>query len=107
MREKGLQRLPECRRYVSDASVILKADGSEMDKDYDEAMRLYKIACDGGNMIGCTNVGLLYADEKSDPKESLKYLKLACDKGDASGCYYLGSAYINGEIIEKKLKRGV
>ena len=49
-------------------------------KEYDKAFELYKKACDGGEMLGCTNLGVMYANgfvvEKNEQKAVEIYKKL-------------------------------
>ena len=65
-------------------------------KEYDEAAELFKKACDGGNMHGCFNLGLMYAFgsgvEKNEQKAA-ELLKKACDGGETNGCRGLDVIY--------------
>ena len=42
-------------------------------KEYDKAAELFKKACDGGEMLGCSNLGFMYAHgngvEKTNKKQ--------------------------------------
>ena len=44
------------------AVVLLMGDKS--DTQLPSAVELYKKACDGGNMLGCTNLGFMYEKGK-------------------------------------------
>ena len=50
-----------------------------------------KKACDGGNIDGCYNLGILYEEGKGVRQSSSKakgFYGKACDGGDANGCAY-------------------
>ncbi|MCI7582086.1 tetratricopeptide repeat protein, partial [Campylobacter sp.] len=54
-----------------------------------KAVELYKKACDGGNMLGCSNLGTMYAKGSGVEKDFSKakqLFKKACDGGDMDGC---------------------
>ena len=73
-------------------------------KEYDKAAELFKKACDGGNMRGCSNLGTMYDDgigvEKNEQK-AVELYKKACDGGKVLGCFNLGIMYANGNGVEK------
>ena len=65
-------------------------------KEYDEAAELFKKACDGGKMLGCTNLGFMYANGngvEKDFSKAAELLKKACDGGDMHGCRGLDVIY--------------
>ena len=65
-------------------------------KEYDKAAELFKKACDGGNMLGCTNLGSMYANGdgvEEDFSKAAELLKKACDGGDMHGCRGLDVIY--------------
>ena len=67
-----------------------------MEQNYTEAFRYYKLACDNGVHIGCTNLGFLYENGQGVEQnytEAFRYYKLACDNGEYRGCYNLGGLY--------------
>ena len=48
-----------------------------------------KKSCDGGNAIGCYNLGVMYAKGQGIKQNNFKAIKLfkkACDGGIAAGC---------------------
>jgi uncharacterized protein len=71
---------------------------------YAEARTLYQQACDGGNMDGCDNLGVLYANGQGGLKDyaqaSALYRK-ACDGGNMHGCANLGSVYESGQGVSQ------
>ena len=79
-------------------------------KEYDKAFELYKKACDGGEMRGCTNLGVMYANgfggEKNEQK-AVELYKKACDDGEMLGCYNLGVMYAKGNGVEKDFSKAV
>ena len=73
-------------------------------KEYDKAAELYKKACDGGNMSGCFNLGIMYANGNGVEKDlgkAAELFKKACDSDIADGCRMLGALYANGNGVEK------
>ena len=73
-------------------------------KEYDKAFKSFKKACDGGDMDGCRNLGVMYecgnGVEKNEQKAAELYKK-ACDGGKMLGCYNLGVMYAKGSGVEK------
>lgn len=72
-------------------------------KSEKEIIALYKKSCDGGEWIGCTNMGTFFED--SVPAEAAKFYKLACDNKEALGCSNLGNLYREGHGVEMDLNR--
>lgn len=73
------------------ASIILKVD-----KDVERALSRFKIACDGGDGLGCYGLGkMIRAD---DTQESSEKFKLACDAGFSAGCAAVGEGILEGLI---------
>lgn len=71
---------------------------------YSKAIKFYKKACDGGNIHGCSNLGLLYTNGqgvKQNYFKANKLFKKACDGGDAIGCSSLGLSYENGKSVKQ------
>ena len=79
-------------------------------KEYDKAFEPLKKACDGGNMRGCYNLGVMYADgngvEKNE-QQAVELYKKACDGGEMSGCTSLGVMYKKGFGVEKNEQKAV
>lgn len=74
-------------------------------RDTRRALRLYTLACNGGDESACTNVGLLYAGAAADiPKDELKgigFTKRACDGGVSAACGNLGLKYEFGVVVKQ------
>ena len=65
-------------------------------KEYDKAFEPLKKACDGGDMRGCFNLGLMYAfgsGVEEDFGKAAELLKKACDGGEMHGCRNLDNIY--------------
>ena len=63
-----------------------------------------KKACDAGDMRGCHDLGVMYADGngvEKDFKKAAELFKKACDSDIADGCRMLGALYANGNGVEK------
>ena len=70
--------------------------------DYQKAAQLYQKACDGGDVKGCFNLGILYRDGygvKQDYQKAAELLQKACDSGETMGCIGLAVLYKNGKGI--------
>ena len=68
-------------------------------QDYATARRNWQSACDGGNALGCTNLGFLY--EKGlgvtqDYGQARVLYQKGCDGGDANACSNLGNLIYQG-----------
>ena len=69
-----------------------------------------KKACDGGNMLGCTNLGVMYTNGngvEKDFSKAVQLFKKACDGGVMLGCNYLGAMYADGNGVEKNEQKAV
>ena len=67
-----------------------------LDKSDIESSFGAKKSCDGGEMAGCTNLGIMYANGDGVEKNELKaadLYKKACDGGDMNGCRSLDTIY--------------
>jgi hypothetical protein len=56
-------------------------------------------ACDGGNLNGCADLGVMYANGTGVTKDEVRAVALykqACDGGSLNGCANLGVMYGNG-----------
>jgi hypothetical protein len=69
----------------------LVEDGKKLfnQKKYKEAFQKFKKACDGGNELGCFNLGLMYANGQGVKQDYFKAKELfgkACDMKLQRGC---------------------
>ena len=72
--------------------------------DKQKASKLFKKACDGGNITACFNLGIMYDNGygvRQNKQTASKLWKKACDGGNITSCYNLGILYFNGKGIEK------
>ena len=73
-------------------------------KRYSEARPLFRKACDGGDMGGCSNLGILYQNGQGGARDyaqaRIAYRK-ACDGGTMAGCIGVGALYDNGLGVTK------
>jgi len=73
-------------------------------KRYEEARPLIQKACDGGDMVGCSNLGWLYLEGQGVPKDYVQarlFFQMACDGGEMEGCNRLGWLYLEGQGVPK------
>jgi TPR repeat protein len=72
------------------------------EKRYGEAKALFQTACDGGDLDGCIQLGLIDEDDQrvtQNLAQAHAAYQKACDGGFLSGCTYLGFQYLNGEGV--------
>ena len=70
-------------------------------KEYDKAAELFKKVCDGGEMRGCYNLGVMYTNGNGVEKDlgkAVQLFKKACDGGNIHGCRGLDIIY---RLMEK------
>ena len=68
------------------------------------AAQYYELACDGGHMRSCAQLGLFYTREgvfERNDSEAYRYLNQACEAGDSTGCSFLGYLYAVGRNVEE------
>ena len=73
-----------------------------------EASIDWEKACDGGDMVGCFNLGLMYDNGDGIRQDKIKATELygkACDGGDMKGCYNLGNMYYKGDGIRQDKRK--
>ena len=80
------------------------ADKAYKAGDYQKAFKYSKLACDNGEYLGCSGLGILYAygrGVEQNYTEASKYYKLACDNEKSSGCIGLGVLYESGKGVRQ------
>lgn len=81
------------------------ATGKGVDTNIRRAKKYYEIGCSAGDPTSCTNLAMLYNDDKTatkDDKElAAQYYMSACEGGDAIACNNLGFMYANGDGMAK------
>jgi hypothetical protein len=73
-------------------------DRTKAFKDYKNAQKLFTKACDGGDAVGCYNLGLMYFNGqgvKQSKSLALKYFAVSCDMKYENACY-------NYTVLKKK-----
>ena len=64
-------------------------NGKGVKQDYFKAVELFRKACNGGESMGCNNLGVMYEDGKGVKQDYFKAKELfgkACDMKEAKGC---------------------
>lgn len=76
-------------------------------RDYKEALKISKIACENLHDAGmCYNSGLYNYKAMvgvKDAKTAAVYYEFACKYGNVSGCKSLGALYVQGEGVAADL----
>ena len=65
----------------------------------EQAARLWRVACQGGDALGCTNLGVLHEEGigmDADFGEAARLYRRGCDGGNAVGCTSLGVLHQEG-----------
>jgi hypothetical protein len=95
-------RLLELRDHATER--LKEAEALDDQKHYEQARTLYQMACDGGNVVGCAELGVLYEAGNGvaqDFDRARVLYQKACDGGEMSGCASLSGMYWSGEGIAK------
>lgn len=77
-------------------------EGQGVEQDHAEAVRLYRLAADQGNMDGQSNLGISYAKGEGvtqDLAAAARWYRLAADQGHATAQYGLGRMYDFGQSV--------
>jgi TPR repeat protein len=86
------------------------ANGTGVEKDDKEAVRLYQMAVECGNSAAMVNLGTCYANGNGVPKDlkiAIRLYSQAADLGDLGAMVNLGNRYANGSGVSKDLKRAI
>jgi hypothetical protein len=87
-------------QQASVADVEVQAYALFSRKRYSDARPLFQQACDGGDMGGCSNLGILFQNGQGGPQDYAQARALyqkACLGGNTAGCIGLGILYQNGQ----------
>ena len=97
------RNLRACVR-TSIASILciggLLSIGTNTSQAQEGARDFHREACDGGDAVGCTNLGVMFSNGDGGPvnKEGARELyRQGCGGGDALGCTYYGWMLTNGK----------
>jgi uncharacterized protein len=106
-----------CQVNAGDSCVILgilKETGQNIPQNLPEAVRVYRGACDKGNLRACDNLGTLYDDTYAasagiprDFSQARSLYQRACDGGEMAGCSGLGYLYGKGHGVERDIAQAV
>ncbi|MCA8899790.1 MAG: SEL1-like repeat protein [Hyphomonas sp.] len=97
----------------ADAAVLLArayTDGKYVERDFSLSAVYNRQGCDGGQVIGCTNLGTQFLRGQGvgrDQEQAIAFSRKACDGGQLVGCKNLGDFYRDGRIGEKDPVRAV
>jgi len=83
------------------------AKKAEKEKDYIQAEKFYRKACDAGDDKSCLGLVNLYFNGKGKQGNMVvayKLSKMLCNKGNAEGCFFLGYMYSEGKGIDKNVE---
>jgi TPR repeat protein len=86
--------LQDLRDHAADR--FKKGSALAEQKRYGEARPLFQKACDGGDMVGCFDLALLYDNGdggSQDYSQARTLYQRSCDGGDMNACFGLGSIY--------------
>ena len=79
-------------------------------KDYNEAVRLYRLSAEQGNAGAQYNLGLMYDNGKGieqNYKEAMKWYQLAAGQGNSFGQNSVGGLYANGQGVLQDYKEAM
>lgn len=71
-------------------------------KQYAAALPGFRTACDGGDLAGCNNLGLMYRHGQGvgpDDAQAVALYRKACDGGHLGACNNLGNEYDRGRGV--------
>ncbi len=77
-------------------------------KDFKDAFKLSKRACELGSSDGCSKVGFHYLNGlvvEKNLKKAAEYFQKSCKLNESRGCYNLALLYDKGEGVKKDEKK--
>ena len=77
---------------------------SDEDANFDKAVPMLTVACEGGYMDACNRMGVLYQKGKgvnTDLQKAQELYQKACVKEEVRACVNLGYMYLDGTGVEK------
>ncbi len=81
-----------------------------MNKNTEEAIKLYKLSAEQGNEVAQCNLGMMYKTGEGvtqDYELAVKWLKLSAEQGNAIAQNTLGQMYENGESVPQDYEQAV
>lgn len=102
---KELEQLSEENNVDAQINLAWKYQyGIDVDKNIQEAIRLYRLAIHHESAIAEYNLAYIYcteSDVNQDNNEAIRLFKLASEKGSSSAQFFLGCLYRDGKIVQK------
>ena len=95
-----MQLAVKLRHALAEGYAAAENSLGQLAQTYTEAVRLYQLAADQGNVDAQSNLGYLYYDGRGVEQsyaEAARFFKLAADQGDGYAQYYLALLYENGQ----------
>ena len=92
----------------SPEALVVQGNTARENKDYAEAMRLYRQAADMGDATGMNNVGRLYQSGWGVPldyAEAMRWYRLAAERGNAAAMDNIGWLYQYGLGVPPDMAR--
>ena len=92
------------------ADPISEGQQAYLQGNYAEAIRLVSPLAEKGDILAQYNLGVMYANEKSeihDNKEAAKWFLLAAEQGDTDAQVWLGESYIGGRGVTWDVQKAV
>jgi TPR repeat protein len=81
--------------------------GLGVKRDYALSAEFNRRGCQGGNALGCTNLGIMYWEGSllKDDGRAVDLFSKGCQGGDSGGCLGLGFMYENGQGVKRDSRR--
>jgi len=74
-------------------------------RDEHQAATFFQRACDGGNLLGCNDLGMCYSGGTGVPRDDVRaveFYQRACKGGYLDGCDHLGHHYERGNGVRDR-----
>lgn len=97
------------------STMVFADDLNDADKAFTQgdnlkAAQLYEKACNGGDVIGCGKLAVMYYDGTRVKQDNFKAAQLyekACNSGHAKGCGALGAMYQDGIGVKQNNQKAL
>lgn len=111
------EQLDELKEYLGKESkrgwgavhfnlAVMYERGISVEKDLNEAIRYYNLACDQLVPQAHVNLAYIYTNQEPlQPEKALDHLEQAIELGSTNACNTLGLMYMNGKHVEKDLNK--
>jgi CRP-like cAMP-binding protein len=88
-------------RAQSTLGIVYYRGGGGVQRNYDAALKWFRLAADQGDATAELHIGLMYLDGAGVPRddtEEAKWFQRAADRGEPAAQYNLGALYANGGL---------